>query len=97
MKLDIYVANYGEENQDIAYLYHDIGMLCEGLEEYEKAFEYYNKSLTLKKTIFGEYHKEVQVEYNNLGLFLKNIKDYKKISQLNLSQNMHKQMYYPNL
>ena len=57
----------GEQHQDVAYCYNDIGVVYDRQGNYTKALEFYKKSLKIKQNIFGEQHNSVAVGYNNIG------------------------------
>ena len=44
------------------------GSVYNSKNEYDKALEYYIKSLTIRKDILGENHTAVATSYNNIGI-----------------------------
>ena len=43
-------------------------------QKYDKAEEFFEKSLEIKKKVFGEEHPGTATSYLNFGVFLKNVK-----------------------
>ena len=44
------------------------GGVYDSKNEFDKALDYYNKSLAIKKSILGENHTDVATSYNNIGI-----------------------------
>lgn len=61
------VDQSGEQHQNVAYCYSNIGIVYDKESNYVKALEFYEKSLKIKQNIFGEQHYSVAVGYNNIG------------------------------
>jgi tetratricopeptide (TPR) repeat protein len=54
--LEIYKANFGENNPNIAHCYYTIGLVYLGFGDYKTALEYFNKALEIYKAKLGESH-----------------------------------------
>ena len=50
--------------------------LKEYLAKYNKALDYYQQSLAIRKQAFGEFHPDVTLSYNNIGLVYDDLGDY---------------------
>ena len=62
------VKIYTESNNwKVAGSYNNLGNAYKSLGDYNKAKEYHQKALIIKKNIFGEEHAGVASSYNNLG------------------------------
>jgi tetratricopeptide (TPR) repeat protein len=62
----------------VANSYHNIGIILKNKGEYDKALEYYEKSLAIKLKTLGGEHTDVAHSYNNIGLIWKNKGEYEK-------------------
>ena len=81
----------GEEHPDTATSYNNIGNTYYNIGDYNKALEYYELSLKIRKKILGEEHPDTAVSYNNIGNSYYNIGDYKKaLEYLELSLKIRK-------
>jgi len=58
----------GENHNDVARSYNNIGTVYDDKGEHDKALEYHFKSLQIQKEIFGEKHPDVASSYNNIGI-----------------------------
>ena len=70
-----------EANNDSIYIavsYNNIGMVYQTKSDYDKALEYLNKALTIRKSKLGEEHTDVARSYNNIGLVYQAKSDYDK-------------------
>ncbi|MDR0918920.1 MAG: tetratricopeptide repeat protein, partial [Oscillospiraceae bacterium] len=56
-----------EETKDIEYIYNQLGYLCIEFGEYDKALEYYFKSLEIKEKVLGKDHPNNATLYNGIG------------------------------
>ena len=50
--------------------------LEEYLAQYNKALEYHQQSLAIKKQVYGDSHPDVAISYNNIGLVYDDLGDY---------------------
>ena len=50
--------------------------LQEYLAQYDKALEYYQQTLLVRKLLFGDSHPDVAISYNNIGLVYDDLGDY---------------------
>ena len=64
----LYEVITGETNIYLARLYLNIGALYDMKSDYDKALEYYFKSLEMFKQLLGPNHTSVASAYNNIGL-----------------------------
>jgi CHAT domain-containing protein/tetratricopeptide (TPR) repeat protein len=65
-----------EKHTDVAMSYNSIGEVYERLSNYKKAYEYYEKALSIRLNIFGERHVNVAKGYNNIGSIERIQKNY---------------------
>ena len=63
--LALHIAD--ENKVAVATCYNNIALVHHTLGEYEKALEFYEKSLLRRQNHFGEGHVEVAESYNNIG------------------------------
>ena len=57
----------GPEHPDVAAIYNNLGLAYNQKGEYDKAVEYYEKSLALKLKALGAEHPSVGTTYFNMG------------------------------
>ena len=75
--LDVYLSNIG-------FLYY-----C--LKENQKALEFYQKALKIRKRLYGHEHQEVANSYNSIGNIYQDIGEYKKALEFyQLALNIYK-------
>ena len=65
-------------NEIYAFPYNFIGVVYWKLGEYDKALEFYNKALEIRKEVLGEKHTDTAMSYNNIGAVYENLGDYDK-------------------
>ena len=68
----------GEESQDVALCYNNIGLVYDEQGDYSSALEYHQKVLSMQQDFFGEQHPNVASSYNNIGQFYYNNGNYRK-------------------
>ncbi len=78
-------------NKYLGYFHKQTANVCESFgtvyynkSEYDKALEYYFKSLDIYKELFGEKHDDVATSYNNIGVVYEKKSEYDKALQYNL-------------
>ncbi|MDW5289242.1 ATP-binding protein [Formosa sp. PL04] len=59
-----------------AYLYNNLGLVFDQLEQFDDAINYHNKSLELKRSLKGDFISSIDNSINNLALAYKNSGDY---------------------
>ncbi len=59
-----------------AFLYNNLGLVYDQLDQFEDAIEYHNKSLSLKKKLEGNNKSTINNSLNNLALAYKNSGNY---------------------
>ena len=79
----IYTALYGNYHCKVAESYNNLGGVYQDLGQYNKAKEYHEKALIIKKEIFREEHNQVAASYNNLGSV------YQALGQYNEAREYH--------
>ena len=52
--LQMELTTLGENTEEVAITYNNMGSVCQDQGKFTKALEYYNKSLEIKKNILGE-------------------------------------------
>ena len=62
----------------MATSYNNIGVVYKAKGEYDKALEYYQKSLAIRLKQLGPDHPDVATSYNNIGLVYDNKAEYDK-------------------
>ncbi|AUS05451.1 tetratricopeptide repeat-containing sensor histidine kinase [Pseudotamlana carrageenivorans] len=62
--------------QKKAFFYNNLGVVFNGLEQYDKSIEYQNKSIELKLRLKGNNKAAIDFSKNNLGNVLKNAGQY---------------------
>jgi tetratricopeptide (TPR) repeat protein len=68
--LRIDIKDFGEESDNVAWDYNELGGVSGKEGKLDKAISYYEKALAIDLKIFGEEHPNVASNYNNLGLAL---------------------------
>lgn len=58
--------------------YNALGLIYYDLADYEKAFDFFNKALSIFLELFGDNHPEIASIYNNLGLIFSQQGEYSK-------------------
>jgi len=80
----------------VASSYDNIGNIWRSKGNYDKALEYYKKSLAIKLKTFGENHSSVAFNYFNIGKILKDQKNYKvAIENIKIGYAINKQSAFP--
>ncbi len=65
--LTIQIKTLGDEHQNVAYTFGNLGLIWKNKGNYEKALEYYEKSLTIKLKTLGFESVGVATTYGNIG------------------------------
>ncbi len=76
--LEIVKKIFGEKNRYVATSLHGIGNVYGKKHEYDKALEYYFKSLEIRKELFGEKHYDIAASYSNIGIIYNQQSKYNK-------------------
>ncbi len=76
--LDIARKENGEESNQVATSYNNIGFVYSSQGDYAKSLEYYHKSLSIFEKVFGPDHPDVAISYNNIGGIYSSQGDYAK-------------------
>lgn len=63
------LEKYDIHDLDLTSIYHNLGLIYRKQAQFKDAYEYFIKSLNLRKTFFGISHEEVSIAYNSLGNF----------------------------
>jgi tetratricopeptide (TPR) repeat protein len=71
-------VNKSDTNITISTDLNNIGYVYERLEKYDKALEYYQRSLKIKEKKYGKYHKDITITQNNIASVYDKKKEYKK-------------------
>jgi tetratricopeptide (TPR) repeat protein len=66
------------QNETTAMSYNNIGNVYDDLGDYDKALEYHNKALEIRKSVLGENHPDTASSYDNIGIVYRNLGDYDK-------------------
>ena len=64
------------QNETTADAYNNIGIVYDYLGDYDKALEFENKALEIKKEVLGEKHADTANSYNNIGVVYEELGDY---------------------
>jgi tetratricopeptide (TPR) repeat protein len=64
--LAIYERVFGTEHPDTASSYNNIGWVYYSLGEYDMAFEYFIKALTIDEKVFGIQHPMTKIIQENI-------------------------------
>ena len=75
--LGIYTLSGGND-ESIATLLNNLGLVWDSKGNYDKAIDYYEKALQINMKALGENHIEVATNYNNLGSAWQSKGDYDK-------------------
>ncbi len=59
---------YGEEHTDVADCLNNIGVIYKQIANFDKALNYVQKSLDIRRKMFGPNHRVVNESLRNLGL-----------------------------
>ena len=65
--LELDTKDFGEESEDVATDYNELGLIWNEKGNWDKAIEHYEKSLKIYLNLFGEDHEYTAACYNNLG------------------------------
>jgi len=65
--LDSAIARHGDDHQDVAACYGNIGNVYSVQGNYDEALVQFQKSLKIRIRVFGCEHEEVAISYNNIG------------------------------
>ncbi len=74
--LAVAIAQEGENGENVATSYNNIGSVYDSQGDYVKALEMYQQSLKIRLAIFGETHPDVATSYNNIGFVYSSQGDY---------------------
>jgi tetratricopeptide (TPR) repeat protein len=66
----------------LSYLNNQLGVALDAAGQYDKALEYYQKSLAIKLKQLGPDHPSVATSYNNIAFVYKAKKDLSKAKEL---------------
>ncbi len=69
---------YGQESEDIATSYNNIGSVYWVQSDFKKALEYYFKAMKIREQVLGKEHPDTATPYNNIGSVYHNQGDFKK-------------------
>ena len=72
------IAQYGEQSNNTANEYDNIGSMCFSMDDYDTAMECHYKALAIKKTLFSEDHPEMVNTYSEIGTTYFTLGDYEK-------------------
>jgi CHAT domain-containing protein len=61
------MIHFGENNSVTATLYNGYGCLYDDQSDFDKALDYFYKSLDIRLKIYGDNHSDVADSYNNIG------------------------------
>ena len=82
LEVDLRFIQLSEEtngqNETTAKAYNCLGCDYDDLGDYDKALEYHNKALEIRKDVLGENHPDTADSYSNLGIVYKNLGNYDK-------------------
>ena len=76
--LPIVIKIYGEQSQDTATLYNNIGAAYSNRGEHDKALEYCFKALTIEEKVLGTEHPDIAMSYSSIGVVYGKKNEYKK-------------------
>ena len=80
--LAVAMAQEGENGENVATSYNNIGFVYSSQGDYVKALEMYLQSLKIRLAIFGETHPDVALSYNNIGYIHASQGDYVKALEM---------------
>ena len=80
--LAVAIAQEGENGENVATSYNNIGFVYSSQGDYVKALEMYQQSLKIYLAIFGENHPDVAGSYNNIGSVYYYQGDYSKALEM---------------
>jgi predicted enzyme related to lactoylglutathione lyase len=66
------------EHEDYATLLNNIGSVYDKIGDYNKALEFYEKALNIRKKVLGTEHPNTATSYNNIGSTYDSMGDYNK-------------------
>ena len=72
------LADNGSEKENTARLFNNISLVYRAQGNYEKALEYYEKSLVIKEKMLGKEHPSTATTYNNLAIVYEDQGNYEK-------------------
>ena len=67
-----------KEDETLGEFYFFMAKQFEFIADFNKAIEFYEKSLAIRLKVYGDYHKTIGTTYNNLGYIWKKKGDYDK-------------------
>lgn len=100
-KIYLDIENLPQDNMIEAAIYGNLAYLYDEIKEYNKAIDYYNKSLELATIKYGDNHISIATIYNNLALVYENKKEYEKAEELYIKSsdiyNTHLEVNHPHI
>jgi len=69
---------FGENHQDVATSYNNIGGIYNSKGEFDTALDYYQRSLSIKISIFGDNHTRTHTTQQNIRICLNKKAEKKK-------------------
>lgn len=66
---------------DLATTYNDMGLLYLNQKEYDKALDFYQKGLDIRKKLDGDFYKELAYSYHNIGTAYQKKGEYEKAKE----------------
>ena len=66
------------QDDTTATSYNNIGIVYDYLGDYDKALEFKNKALEIRKEVLGEKHRDTASSYDNIGIVYEELGDYDK-------------------
>jgi hypothetical protein len=61
-------ATFDEGSLEAARFATKCGMIMDGVGDYDKAIEFYERGVAINIKVLGEEHTEVATSYNNIGI-----------------------------
>ncbi len=77
-RANYWVEHYPKEDTIYAFLLHNLAEIYRSMGEYDKALEFYQKSLVIWEEVLGIKHPDTARSYNNIGLVYDSIGEYDK-------------------
>jgi tetratricopeptide (TPR) repeat protein len=75
--LQIVLNLHGENNRDVANIYHEIGVTQHHMNDYKSALESHQQALRIRSELFGDDHPDTAESYYSIGVIQHLMKDYK--------------------